>query len=324
MRIVVLDGFTANPGDLSWDAFAELGELTVHDRTPPNEIAGRAIDAEVVLTNKAALAAETIAALPALRYIGILATGYNVVDVDAARTRGIPVTNVPEYGTPNVAQAVFALLLELTNRTGHHADTVRTGRWSKSIDWCYWDFPLVELSGRTLGIIGYGRIGSAVARIAAAFGMRVLAYRRSSIPESEPAIPASIDAIFEQADVISLHCPLTPETRRFVNAQRLRQMKRGAFVINTARGPLVDEAALAEALNSGHLAGAGLDVLATEPPPVDNPLLTRKELPDHAAHCMGHPRSPAALARRRCCKHSRLEIRGAAKRCESLIRAAPS
>jgi glycerate dehydrogenase len=175
-----------------------------------------------------------------------------------------------------VAQAVLALLLELTNRTGHHAETVRAGRWSKSVDWCYWDFPLIELTGRTLGIIGYGRIGSAVARIAAAFGMRVIAYRRSPLPANEPAVPASIDTIFREADVVTLHCPLTPETRHLINAERLQQMKTGAILINTARGPLVDEAALASALNEGKLAGAGVDVLTTEPPATDNPLLTAK------------------------------------------------
>jgi glycerate dehydrogenase len=276
LRIVVLDGYTANPGDLDWDAFAQLGDLEVHDRTPPSEIVSRAKDAEVVLTNKALLDSPTIVTLSKLRYIGVLATGFNVVDLDAARARGIPVCNVPEYSTANVAQAVFALLLELTNRTGHHSETVRAGKWSKSIDWCYWDFPLVELAGRTLGIIGYGRIGSAVARIAASFGMRVLAYRRSPLPAGEPAIGASVDTIFREADVVTLHCPLTPETRHLVNAERLGQMKPGAYLINTARGPLVDETALATALNDGNLAGAGLDVLTTEPPAADNPLLTAK------------------------------------------------
>lgn len=276
MKLVVLDGYTANPGDLTWDAFSALGALTVHDRTPVAEIAARAKDAEIVLTNKAPLDATTIAALPNLRYIGVLATGYNIVDAAAARARNIPVCNVPEYGTANVAQAVFALILELTNRTGHHADSVREGRWASCIDWCYWDFPLIELSGRTLGIVGYGRIGAAVARIGAAFGMKVIAHRRSGIPAGEPAENADIDTIFRESDVVSLHCPLTPETKHLINAERLAQMKPGAFLVNTARGPLIDEPALAAALNAGQIAGAGLDVLSVEPPPADNPLLQAK------------------------------------------------
>lgn len=276
MNLVVLDGYTANPGDLSWDAFAALGALTVHDRTPVPEIAVRAADAEIILTNKAPLDAATIAALPKLRYIGVLATGYNIVDAAAARTRSIPVCNVPEYGTANVAQAVFALILELTNRTGHHADSVRAGRWASCIDWCYWDFPLIELSGRTLGIVGYGRIGAAVARIGAAFGMKVIAHRRSGIPSGEPAENADIETIFRESDIISLHCPLTPETKHLINATRLAQMKPGAFLINTARGPLIDEPALAAALNAGQIAGAGLDVLSVEPPSADNSLQTAK------------------------------------------------
>lgn len=276
MNIVILDGFTANPGDLTWDAFAKLGAVTVHDRTPVAELVARAGEADIVLTNKVPLDAATIQSLPKLRYIGVLATGHNVIDSAAARERGIPVSNVPEYGTANVAQAVFALMLELTNRTGHHADSVRAGHWSKSVDWCYWDFPLIELSGRTLGIVGYGRIGAAVARIGAAFGMKVLAHRRSGIPAGEPADEATLDTIFRESDVLSLHCPLTPETKRLINAERLQQMKPGAFLINTARGPLIDELALAAALEAGHIAGAGLDVLSVEPPSADHPLLTAK------------------------------------------------
>ena len=276
MNIVILDGFTANPGDLNWHSLAKLGAITVHDRTPVAQIVERAADAEVILTNKAPLDAATINALPKLRYIGVLATGHNVVDSAAARARGIPVCNVPEYGTANVAQAVFALILELTNRTGHHADSVRAGRWGGSVDWCYWDFPLIELSGRTLGIVGYGRIGAAVARIGAAFGMKVLAYRRSGIPAGEPAQAADLETLFRESDVLSLHCPLTPETKHLINAARLRQMKPGAFLINTARGPLIDEPALADALEAARIAGAGLDVLSVEPPSADNPLITAK------------------------------------------------
>jgi glycerate dehydrogenase len=276
VNVVVLDGYTANPGDLNWDAFAGLGTLNVFDRSTPAQIVERALEAEVVITNKASLDAAAIRALPRLRYIGVLATGYNVVDIAAAKERGIVVSNVPEYSTPNVAQAVFALLLELTNRVGHHSDTVRAGRWSKCVDWCYWDFPLTELAGRTLGIVGYGRIGAAVARIATAFGMKVIARRRGLIPDDEPAKPVDLDRIFRESDVLSLHCPLTPDTRHLVNAVRISEMKRTAFLINTSRGALIDEAALATALNNGRLAGAALDVLAEEPPSPENPLLRAK------------------------------------------------
>jgi len=265
-RIVILDGYTANPGDLGWDEFNQLGDCTVYDRTPEAQVAERARDAEIVLTNKSILSRAAIAALPRLRYIGVLATGYNVVDTDAARERGIPVCNVPEYGTPNVAQAVFALLLELTNHTGHHAQTVCDGRWTAAADFCYWDFPLVELQGLTMGLVGYGRIGKAVAEIARALGMRVLTCDLGGDP----------DTLLRESDVVSLHCPLTPETKHFINAARLARMKRTAFLINTARGSLVNEADLADALNNDRLAGAGLDVLSVEPPPADNPLLRAK------------------------------------------------
>ena len=276
MNLVILDGYTANPGDLDWSEFHALGPCAIHDRSEPAEIVARARGADVILTNKVAIAAATIAALPELRYIGVFATGYNIVDPAAARARGIPVCNVPEYSTPNVAQAVFALLLELTNRTGHHADTVRAGRWSASRDFCYWDFPLVELQGRTLGIVGCGRIGSAVARIACAFGMKVLAYRRSGGGLEEGVHPADLATLFRESDVVTLHCPLTTENKGFVNATLLAQMKPGAFLINTARGPLIVERDLADALNAGRLAGAGLDVLSVEPPPRDNVLLGAK------------------------------------------------
>ncbi len=279
MKIVVLDGFAANPGDLSWDAFTALGDCTIHDRTAPNEIVDRLRDAEVALTNKAILDATTFEQLPSLRYVGVVATGYNNVDVAAARSRNIPVCNVPEYGTATVAQAVFALLLELTNRTGHHAETVRSGRWCRSLDFCYWDGSLIELSGLTLGIVGYGRIGQAVARIGRAFGMRILAYRRSGDLGPEGS---DLDTLFRTSDVISLHCPLTPETRAMVDAKRLAQMKPDAFLINTARGLLIQEADLADALNAGRLAGAGLDVLSVEPPTETHPLL-------HARNCVITP-----------------------------------
>lgn len=273
MRIVILDGFTANPGDLDWSAFEKLGHLEVFDRTAPEAVASRAAKADALFTNKAILDAATIAALPKLRFIGVLATGYNVVDTAAAAARGIPVCNVPAYGTENVAQAVFALLLELTNRTGHHAEAVRAGRWSTCADWCFWDFPLLELHGRTLGLVGCGRIGAAVARLATAFGMRVLAHRRGGAVPDGCAEAASLDTVFRESDIVSLHCPLTEETRHLVDARRLAQMRPGALLINTARGPLIDEHALAEALNSGAIGGAGLDVLSIEPPPADHPLL---------------------------------------------------
>ena len=266
MNIVVLDGYTANPGDLSWDEFTQLGDCAVYERTPAAEVVARAREAEVVLTNKTVLDRAAIAALPRLRYIGVLATGYNVVDVAAARDRGVPVCNVPEYSTPNVAQAVFGLILELTNHTGHHAQSVRDGRWVAAKDFCYWDFPLVELRGLTLGIVGFGRIGQTVAEIARAFGMRVLSCGRGD----------DLEALFRESDVVSLHCPLTPATKQFINAARLAQMKPTAFLINTARGGLVNEADLADALNHGRIAGAGLDVLAVEPPVPENPLLTAK------------------------------------------------
>ena len=344
MKIVVLDGYTANPGDLSWEDLEKLGPCEIHDRTPGAEVAARARDAEILLTNKTVINRATIAALPKLRYIGVLATGFNVVDIDAAKERNIPVCNVPEYGTPNVAQAVFALILELTNRTGHHADTVHAGCWSISKDFCYWDGSLIELNGLTLGLVGYGRIAQATARIAHAFGMRVLATRRRGaalpienalisdprirapriddlsapmippsmaalLPPQDPApatskeispspksaaaeqgspeerpgnVPGNIlefvdlDRLFTESDIVSLHCPLTPDTKEMVNASRLGLMKSSAYLINTARGGLVNEQDLAEALNQGRIAGAGLDVLSMEPPPASNPLLSAK------------------------------------------------
>jgi len=267
MRIVILDGHTANPGDLSWEALERLGSVTVFDRSAPEQVVERARDADVVLTNKTPLPAAVIAALPRVRLIGVLATGFNVVDAAAARARGIAVVNVPEYSTPNVAQATFALLLELTNRTGHHDHAVRAGRWAACPDFCFWDGELVELAGKTFGIVGHGRIGRAVGRIATAFGMEV-------IHASARGDAAAIDRLFAAADVVSLHCPLVPATERMVDARRLRLMKRTAYLLNTARGPLVDEAALAAALVAGTIAGAGLDVLAVEPPAADHPLIT--------------------------------------------------
>ncbi len=275
MKIVVLDGYAANPGDLDWGALEALGELVVHDRTPPSEVIDRAAGAEAVLTNKVVLSREIIAALPQLRYIGVLATGVNVVDLAAARDRGIVVTNVPGYSTPSVAQTTFALLLELTQQVGHHAHLTRWGRWSESPDFSFWDRPLVELSGLTLGLVGYGAIARQVARIGEAFGMGVIVHTRS--PEKYPGEPVrfvDLKTLFADSDVVSLHCPLTEETRGLVNRERLATMKPSAYLINTGRGPLIDEEALAAALKEQLLAGAGLDVLSQEPPPGGNPLLT--------------------------------------------------
>ena len=275
--LVILDAFTANPGDLSWDALAAIASLTAHDRTERAEVVARAAGATLLLTNKTPITAESIAALPDLRYIGVLATGYNIVDTAAARARGIPVCNVPAYSSASVAQVVFALLLELTHRVGHHSDAVRAGRWSACADFAFWDFPLIELAGRTMGIVGYGQIGKAVARIALALGMKVFATKSDERTGHDGEVElVSNERLFREADVITLHCPLTPKTQGLVNASRLATMKPGAFLINTGRGPLVVESDLAAALNEGRIAGAGLDVLSAEPPPATNPLLTAK------------------------------------------------
>ena len=277
MHIVVLDGYTLNPGDLSWGELEKLGDCTVHDRTPPEDLVDRACAAEIVLTNKVVLSRDIIARLPRLHYVGVLATGYDVVDVAAARERGIPVANVPTYGTASVAQMAFAHLLNLTQHVAHHARTVRDGRWTASPDFCYWDYPLVELAGLTMGIVGFGRIGQTTARLALAFGMQVL-YHDVLAPDPSPegCRRVDLDELFRESDVISLHCPLTPQTRALVNAERLSTMKPSAFLINTSRGPLIDEAALIDALNAGRIAGAGLDVLAAEPPDAGNPLYRAK------------------------------------------------
>jgi len=277
MKIVVLDGYTLNPGDLTWKGLEALGECTIYDRTAPADTLKRADGAAIVLTNKTELSAGIINRLADLRYIGVLATGYNVVDVEAARLRGIPVTNVPAYGTDSVAQMVFAHLLNLTQHVAHHGRTVREGRWSECADFCYWDMPLIELGGLTMGIVGLGRIGGAVARLATAFGMKVIACDIS--PRREPVegcAMVSMDEVFGKADVVSLHCPLTPETENLIDSRRLAMMKKTAFLINTSRGRLIDEHALAEALNSHQIAGAGLDVLSTEPPEEGNPLLAAR------------------------------------------------
>ncbi len=274
MNIVVLDGYTLNPGDLTWKDLESLGQCTVYDRTPPEEIVSRAKNAEVVLTNKTLLFSDVIKQLPKLKYIGVLATGYNVVDVEAARNLGIPVTNVPAYSTQSVAQMVFAHLLNLTQHVGHHAETVRSERWTSNPDFCYWDTPLIELVGLTMGIIGFGRIGQATAKLAQAFGMKVIAYDVvSPSGMTEGCQFVGLEDVFQRSDVVSLHCPLTPQTKNIVNKQRLALMKKTAFLINISRGPIVDEQALAQALNNEEIAGAGLDVLSSEPPEKDNPLL---------------------------------------------------
>ena len=276
MKIVVLDGYALNPGDLSWSGFTELGELTVFDRTPAHQAVQRAAHAEAVLTNKVALPRSVQEQLPALRYIGVLATGYDIVDVEAARHRGIVVTNVPEYGTFSVAQHTFALLLELCHHVGLHSESVRRSEWSRNPDWCYWKTPLIELAGKTMGIIGLGRIGRQTARLAHAFGMRVIAHSRPG----SPPLPfdgfrfLNLEAVLAESDVVSLHCPLTSETRGLINRQRLACMKPTAFLLNCSRGPLVVESDLAEALRQGVIAGAALDVLSQEPPPPDHPLFS--------------------------------------------------
>lgn len=284
MKIVILDGYAENPGDLSWEGFEKLGELTVYDRTPREdveEILRRIGDAEIICTNKTLIGREVIERAPKLRYIGVLATGYNVVDVDAAAERGIPVTNIPSYGTAAVAQHVMALLLEICNRTGHHSQAVHEGRWQRSEDFCFWDYPLMELAGKTMGIIGYGHIGKAAARLAGAFGMKVIACRRPghSVLENvqdDGVSMVTIEELFERADVISVHCPLFPETEGLICRENISKMKDGVIIINTARGPIVREKDLAEALNSGKVYAAGVDVVSTEPIRDDNPLLTAR------------------------------------------------
>ena len=277
MKIVILDGFTTNGGDLSWNGISELGDLTVYDRTAPGEVIDRCLGAEAVLTNKVIITDEVMQALPQLKYIGVMATGYNVVDIDAARRRGIVVTNVPAYSTPSVAQMVFAHLLNITNQVALHDRQVHEGRWAGNQDFCFYSAPLIELASKQMGIVGLGQTGSAVAKIALALGMRVMAFTsksQESLPEG--IIKGSLDEMFATSDVVSLHCPLTPDTKHIVNAARLATMKPSAIVINTGRGPLVNEQDLADALNNGTIAAAAVDVLSTEPPAADNPLLSAR------------------------------------------------
>lgn len=275
--IVVLDGHTLNPGDISWAHFKALGNITVHERTPADEIIQRVGDAPCLLTNKVPLSADTLSKLPDLKYIGVLATGYNVIDIAAAHAQGVTVTNVPSYSSEAVGQHAMGLLLELARKIGTHAQAVRQGQWSSSKDFCFSLGPIVELNGKTLGIVGLGRIGLSFAKIAAAMDMNIIATsssgRTDRDTEGVKVSWVSQDELFAQSDVISLHCPLTPQTEHLVNAKRLATMKPSAFIINTARGQLIDNQALADALNQGKLAGAGLDVLDQEPPPAKNPLL---------------------------------------------------
>lgn len=275
MKITVLDGYGMNPGDLSWGELEKLGDVTVYDRTAKEDVVARAAESEAILTNKTVIDREVIEKLPKLRYIGVLATGYNVVDVEAAKERGISVTNIPAYSTASVAQMVFSLLLAITNNVEHYTADNRKGRWSRSADFCYWDAPLIELAGKTFGIVGLGNIGQSVARIALAFGMKVLALtsKRVEVLPDGVAKASSLDELLDRSDVVSLHCPLTDSTRHMINAETLAKMKPTAILINTGRGPLVDEAALADALNKGKLKSAGVDVLSSEPPSIDNPLL---------------------------------------------------
>ncbi|WP_313185257.1 D-2-hydroxyacid dehydrogenase [Lacrimispora sp.] len=278
MKIVVLDGFTENPGDLSWEGLEQLGELTVYDRTAGDEavIAERIGDAEAVYTNKVPISRKVLECCLNLRFIGVLATGYNVVDTAAAKERQISVCNIPSYGTDAVAQFAIALLLEICHRIGHHSDAVHQGRWSSNQDWCFWDYPLIELAGKTMGIIGFGRIGQSTGRIAQAMGMKVLAYDSFKIiPELESATCkyTDLDTLFAQSDVISLHCPLFPETEGMIHQGSIAKMKDGVIILNNSRGPLIVEEDLAQALKTGKVYAAGLDVVSSEPVREDNPLL---------------------------------------------------
>lgn len=273
MKTVVLDGYTVNPGDLSWDGLKEFGDLAVYDYTKADEIIERTVDADVVLTNKTLITAEIISQLPRLKYIGVLATGYNVVDIKAATDRGIIVTNIPNYSTESVVQMTFALILAITNRVEYYADANRGGKWSACRDFCYWDTPLRELAGKTIGIVGLGHIGYKVACVAQCLGMDVFAYTSKNSADLPAGIQkTTLDGLFGISDILTLHCPLTDRTREMINEQTIAKMKKGAILINTGRGPLVNEDDVAEALNNGQLGGYGADVMCQEPPRKDNPL----------------------------------------------------
>lgn len=275
MKIVVLDGFAANPGDISWEPWKELGEFVVYDRTAPEELLKRAEGADALLTNKVIIDAEAMAQLPSLKYIGVLATGYNVVDIPAAKAKGIVVTNIPAYSTASVAQMVFAHLLNITQHVGQHSQSVVAGKWQNHADFCFWESPLLELAGMTIGIVGFGNTGSATAQIAHSFGMKVVAYSSKSQSQLPDYVTKcdNVDQLFKECDVVSLHCPLTESTKHLVNAERLSLMKPTGIIINTGRGPLVNDQDLADALNQGKIYAAGVDVLTQEPPRSGNPLI---------------------------------------------------
>lgn len=276
-KISVLDGYAANPGDLSWEGLQAMGECVVYERTAPEQVLERAAGADAILTNKVVITAEHMEALPDLRYIGVLATGYNVVDIEAAKAKGITVTNIPAYSTASVAQMVFAHILNIATQAQHHSEEVRKGRWSQSKDFCFWDTPLMELRDKKIGLVGLGHIGYTVARVAIGFGMKVYAFTSKSHFQLPPEIKRmEMDELFSECDIVSLHCPLTSDTCGLVDARRLAMMKPTAILINTGRGPLVNEDDLANALNSGKIYAAGLDVLSEEPPRADNPLLTAR------------------------------------------------
>ncbi len=276
MNIVILDGYTANPGDLSWEKFSDFGIITAYDYTPKELIISRCKDADIIINNKVEITKEIMDMLPKLKYIGMLSTGFNVVDVDAAKEKGITVCNVPTYSTSAVAQLTFALILEIYNQVAVHSNAVHKGEWTNCRDFCFQKTPLVELSGKTIGIIGYGKIGNEVAKIADAFSMNILCYvpREKPQPDYKNFRFVSLAELAEKSDIVSLHCPLTPETKEIINESFISKMKKTAIIINTSRGPSIDEKALADALNSGRIAGAGVDVLSTEPPKADNPLLS--------------------------------------------------
>lgn len=280
MKIIILDGYTENPGDLSWEDFEKLGDLKVYERTPSELIKERIGDAEIVLTNKTPITKSVMEECPNLRYIGVLATGYNVIDLKQAKIQGITVTNIPSYGTKAVSQFVFALLLEICHHVGHHSKEVFNGRWQDNPDWCFWDYPLIELSGKTMGIIGYGRIGKTTGMIAQAFGMKVLVNTRTPVKEleTEDLKFVDLDALYEKSDVIVLHCPLLPTTQHMINKESIRKMKDGVILINNSRGPLIQEQDLFEALESGKIYAAGVDVVSSEPIQKDNPLLKARNL----------------------------------------------
>jgi len=276
MKIVILDGYTENPGDLSWEGFEKLGSLTVYDRTPSEQIIERIGNANIVITNKTPITASTLESCPNIKYIGVLATGYNIVDTAKAKKMGIPVTNIPTYGTNAVGQFTIALLLEICHRIGHHAQAVKAGKWETSPDFCFWDYPLIELADKTLGIIGFGRIGQKTAQIAHALGMKVIAHDENSVPNNPIADYASLDEILQKSDVISLHCPLTSATEGIINKNSIGKMKDGVIILNSSRGPLIVEQDLADALHCGKVYAAGLDVVSVEPIKGNNPLLKTK------------------------------------------------